>query len=584
MSSQRDRRLLLWLGGAVVVLQGVILLAVFQPSPHSGGDNAAYIALAHALVEGKGYVELWEPGAPAHAKYPPVFSAVLAGAILLGAVTWSHLKVISVLFVSLSVLLTFAWVHGRRGPAFAATVALLIVLSDAFLSASHWVLSEPPFVAFVLLALWAADRVGPGWWKDGEDPPPADPQRATAWIAVAGAAALLAYFTRGAALPLLLTFLLWLGLRRAWKPLAAALLLFLLPAGLWWARVRRVGEDDYASEFWMVDPYRPEAGEAGIADLIARMGANLQGYVGVYFPEGLVGARGWLPALLGIALALAALLGWIRRVRRGPGLAELFLPFYSGLILLWPEVWSGDRFALPLYPLLLFYGGETVVDSARAVGRRVSGRGGRMLPYAAGAGAALLFAVPALGGWMERVETTSLCRAQVERAGVWSCHPPPVHEFAAAARWSGAHLPDGAVVVSRKPRIFYLLSGTPSRMFPMSANPDLLFAELEASGASYVLLDWVDGVGFRYLQPAVGARVEAFCHLAAWGGREEAQTNLLGVLDAEERPRPGAARREGDSVLLDSCPDHFVRADPGRTLEDDGRIPLLSGYLLGRDP
>ena len=48
-------------------------------------------------------------------------------------------------------------------------------------------------------------------------------------------------------------------------------------------------------------------------------------------------------------------MGWAMSWKVGRAVAEYFFPLYAGLILLWPEVWSGDRFALPLFPLILFY-------------------------------------------------------------------------------------------------------------------------------------------------------------------------------------------------------------------------------------
>ena len=41
---------------------------------------------------------------------------------------------------------------------------------------------------------------------------------------------------------------------------------------------------------------------------------------------------------------------------------------YSVLILVWPVVWAGDRFLLPLYPLVFFYGAVAI----RGLNRRLS--------------------------------------------------------------------------------------------------------------------------------------------------------------------------------------------------------------------
>ncbi|HZD05436.1 MAG TPA: hypothetical protein VE173_10970, partial [Longimicrobiales bacterium] len=140
------RRLLLALAAAVVAVQVALVLTTFIPAPHNGGDNAGYITLARSLLEGR-YVDLWDPTTPPHTKYPPVFPAVLAVWIAAGAATWTALKSVPALFTVLSVVLAYLWAARRRGPLFGAAVALLFGVSRAVLWSSHWILSDPTFVA-----------------------------------------------------------------------------------------------------------------------------------------------------------------------------------------------------------------------------------------------------------------------------------------------------------------------------------------------------------------------------------------------------------------------------------------------------
>ena len=72
--------------------------------------------------------------------------------------------------------------------------------------------------------------------------------------------------------------------------------------------------------------------------------------------------------------------------------------------------------------------------------------------------------------WHKSIGVTVLLLAVLRLA--WRlANPPPAlpaatpsweRKFAAAAHWAGSDLPEGAAVFSRKPRIFYLLSGRPS--------------------------------------------------------------------------------------------------------------------------
>jgi hypothetical protein len=88
--AERSARLLF--GAAVLLAQILLSLAVFNPAPHSGGDNAGYISLAHGLLTTGTYTEVFDPAGLPHTKYPPLFPVLLALWMLLGAKTWTALK------------------------------------------------------------------------------------------------------------------------------------------------------------------------------------------------------------------------------------------------------------------------------------------------------------------------------------------------------------------------------------------------------------------------------------------------------------------------------------------------------------
>lgn len=581
----RDLRLLGAVGAVVVLAAAAALAAVAMPAPHPGGDNAGYLTLAHALIQGEGYTELWDPARPPHSKYPPLYPLVLSGAMVLGAQTWSAFKLIPAVGISLAVLLTYLWASRRRGPVFGGAVALLVLLSAGWLEASRWILSEPLFLVLVLGSILAGEAALGGGTeaRPGDDggagggPNPRGRARADVHapgegpavhllLAVAGALAILAFLTRSAGLPLVLALLGALVFARRPKAAALTAAAFAVPALLWLFRARRGGEGAYADEFWLRNPYEPELGTIGIPGLVGRVWTNLRLYVGEVLPGewwGFVEAPAVLAAA-GIALVAAGTVGWVRRLRPRPGPAELFVPLYLGLVLLWPEVWSGDRFVLPLYPLVLVYAGEAILDGAARLGR--SGPG---VPAAVGAVLFLVLALPAVGGWMEKADEASFCR----RAGaedVFRCYGDGIREFREVAAWSGANLPEGAVVLNRKPRIFYALGGTPGRTFPFTRNPDALLADADALGARYLLLDHWDGISGYYLPELIRARPGAFCWIGGWGGEGGGPgTDLFGILPPGER-REGMELRE-----MQLCPPGYRAAPPEEPRTEGRRVPIL---------
>jgi 4-amino-4-deoxy-L-arabinose transferase-like glycosyltransferase len=527
-----------------------LVAGAFNPAPHTGGDNAAYLTLAYSLLQDGRYTELFDPAGLPHTKYPPVFPALLALLMALGFRTWVAFKSVAAVATVAAAAFTYLWAERRLGPSWAAGVALLLAGSSAVVYYSHWILSDPLFLALTMMSLWALDR------GDEEGAPPG-------WLVLGVVGAALAYFTRSAGLPLVVAVLAWLAIRRRWRPLAAAAAGMGLPMALWMLRARGAGQGEYVSEFWLVDPYDPSLGRVGLGGLVGRVGDNLVGYVGTHLPAGMVGSQGAVVTLLGVVLVLGALAGWALRLRARPGPAEIFLPLYAGLILLWPVVWSGDRFVLPLYPLLFLY-------AAGALHRALRARA-RVMLTAAGAGAFCVVFLPSLGSWTRAAADASQCGALVRRSGPFACYGPGVEAFVQAAGWAGANLPEGASVLTRKPRLFYVLSGVPSRTFPFSDDPAEHLRLADAVGSRYEMFDQWDGLAGRYVAGAVQRQPEAFCAIGGFG--VDGATQILGIVPAE---RGGGGGTGPADVRIAACPPSYTTATPGQAYApSSSRVPFL---------
>lgn len=556
----------------LLVISTGVVTAAFTPIPHLGGDNAGYIALAHGLLTNGTYTDVFDPLGLPHTKYPPVFPALLAFLIALGARSWVTLKLTAAVCTIAAVGLTYWWAERRLGASAAFGVSLILAMSSGMIYYSQWILSDPLFLALTMLALFALGRADGGAPAKRERVPQADGIRAVAdgrsylWLVLGVFATGLAYFTRSAGLPLVLGLLGWLALRQRWKALGAAGVALGVPMFAWWLRGRGGGVAQYSTEFWMVNPYDPASGTIGPLGLIPRALANVVLYVSTHGPAGIVGETS--PALLpiGIALTAAGVTGWVLSVRDRVGPAELFFPVYAGLILLWPTVWSGDRFALPLYPLVLVYGAVAL--------RALVPRFGAGLVRAASIAVILGLVLPATNNWLNYSRQSQGCRAIASQAGPWGCDGPRVRNYLTAATWTSVGLPADAVVLTRKPRLFYLQSGRRSRAFPFVEDPAALLQLADALGARYVLLDSWDALAMRHVGGAVTRQPGAFCHVLGFGRPGEDDAQLLGILPPQDRLPPGATREDGD-ILIDWCPEGYRSDAAPESYSPSGRIPLL---------
>jgi hypothetical protein len=459
-----------WVCGAHVFLA----LLLFDPKPFPGGDNFWYMILGESLRTGHGYRDLWLPTAPLHTHYPPLYP------LLLAVIGWFANSIIAFKTLSLActtaaVGFTYTIARRRTGDVgLAVAAALLVAAAPAIVEYSHWELSEAPFLLLVTVSVYAFVRD-----PEGHD---------LSVFALGAGAAFAAYLTRSAGVALLFAVAAGLALGKRWTRLAwfaAASAVIVLGWSLYVRSAAAGGPTTtYGQEFFFRDPYRPELGHVTLSDLGSRVVTNLNVYVLSAWPQ-TIGGRDVGP-VVGTAFAVllggVALVGLLRRVRK-PGVPELFAAAYAGLILVWPQAWSDQRFLLPLVPLAAVYLVEAI--NWAAAHRRA-------LAYSA-AGICITFALIA-----------NL------RAGPPFPYPDPFADFIEASKWVGEHTEPGAVVINRKPQILYWYGHRPGDVYPYTTDADSLMRFLDARHTRYVVVDNLYGTTARYLVPAIQRHIDRF--------------------------------------------------------------------------
>lgn len=216
-------------------------------------DSAAYIGGARSILAGSGYSDIWLDSAREPiTHYPPLLSLTLSGLGLLGLDPYRGARLLNIFLLAANTgLIGFlGWRMTRSQPA-ALLLASLFAANAQLLRIHAYVLSEPLFIFFSLLAFLAFDfslerryssNLAPDALKTGYRSLITD-----YWLLLTGFLAGLAFLTRYSGLALIATFLAAIFLfqpdwRSRFVKLAQFLAGVLPPIAAWFIRNALVAE------------------------------------------------------------------------------------------------------------------------------------------------------------------------------------------------------------------------------------------------------------------------------------------------------------------------------------------------------
>jgi hypothetical protein len=335
---------------AIGVLVGAVALAIaFIAIPNWPAgvfqDDGIYVVLGKALASGEGYRYLNLPGAPYATHYPPGYPLLLAMLWKLSPQFPQNVAVFTFAnagFLALAAFAAFRFAHDRLGLSTlgAATVGIAGTVSIPALIFGVFVLSEPMFMALVMLVLIYAERVADR----------ADWQNALI-VGLAGGALAMVRTTGMFVIP---AFVLVLLLRRRYVPAACAALacaVFIVPWHIWVAahgsEVPPVLMGKYGPyDAWMSNAVR-EHGLTFVWKVILVNVRALYGMVWVMFTGSETSPSLLRPPAAFAATAVIGIGAW-RLARRAP-VTIWFLAAYMALVIVWP--FEPTRFVWALLPL-----------------------------------------------------------------------------------------------------------------------------------------------------------------------------------------------------------------------------------------
>jgi hypothetical protein len=489
-----------WVVLGLIILGGFCIHLVFNPNLSTNGDNAHYIVLGMSLAQGSGFKEISNPEMPP-AIAPVGYPLLLAPFLALFPDRHLLLKFFSTLLFLLSLpLLLMVIREGAKSILLALGVVVLAAINPHLLDFGQMVMSEIPFLFFSLLGLFFLQRslnsAGQGMSR-----------RKQFLFGLSILFLVFSYHIRSIGAALLLALMVSLILKRRYRLVLVAGLLILCLVLPWILRSRAVAEGGgYLDQIMMRDPYKPALGKISTGDMLTRVGSNLKTYTIFVIPQALFppitsrAGRQGIYLALGLAATLVAVLGFVLQARRSIGFIELYTICFFGICIIWPQMWSGVRFLIPIVPFLIYYFLVGLRGLAGAMGSRLNPFLGKLL---------ILFVLVI----MVASCLTGLARAgQARASGQVRRYPPEWQNYFLVAEWCREHTPEGSIFLARKPSLFYLRARRPVMNYPYTADTEEMMSFMAQNQVDYVILDgfsWT-GTTARYLVPALQKHRDKF--------------------------------------------------------------------------
>lgn len=495
--NQHSKGKTLVLFGAFTLLFGLVYFLTFDPKIDLNGDNASYLILGKALAGGAGYTNIQLPEPTPHNHYPMGYPALIAATIWVAGDATLPVKLLNGLFFYGSLLLLFSIARRVLPWRLAAFITIFCLLNLHLLNFASMMMSEIPYLFFSLLTLWLAMQTDY-----------AKPVYRNLWFGLVIISLAACFYIKASGLALLAGMALYLLFHTRWTYLLSMLTGFglLISPAIW--RSMSLGGSSYLTQVLSKNPYHPEAGQLGVHDGLVRLLANALRYLAREIPSGLFNflqvtdyssAYSLLEWGLG-SLILGLVLYGIYQCRQYRALLAGYLAATFGILLLWPQVWYGVRFLMPVIPILAIYffaGLWRLPWGAVSIKLRLSPPP-HILPLLVVLGMVLLF------GYAWQPVQRLYQKAQ-------SPMVPAYRHYLAAAEWLKANAAPDAVTCSRKGSLFYLHSGQPVVKYLATTDAPTLIGDLRAKGVDYVVLG---ALGFSsttdYLLPAINQFPDKF--------------------------------------------------------------------------
>ncbi len=457
----------------------ILSILLFDPKLFTGGDNAVYVILGESIAAGKGYKNIYQPDEPPHTQYPPGFPFLLSFGILIFGSNIILLKFL-IFLTGIAGLFFMYYIVSEVFKENTKLVMLFFVSIPIFIIYNHWILSEIPFLCFSLGAIYFARK--------------SEVRNNLVYFLVATVFSVGSFFIRTAGISLVIAFAVYLIIKKRYLYLLLFCAIFLALFIPWEVRNARIPDNTgYLAQLLAKNPYQMEAGNIGLTDLIRRLWDNFVLYTFKILPQTVLPLlkSEFLQVIAGAILAILCIIGFIRRFIN-ISLIELYFIFAMGVLLIWPVVWSSDRFLLPVIPLMIIY----IFVALFWLQERIKAR-------------TLVLIFTVLVALLNVFEIIPRARVSITnnfaylKNNRYVGYPVDWRHYFETIEWINRNVPGDMVIMARKPEFVYLLSRHKSFCYPFTTDYKKVAETIR--NADYIILDgfqWT-GTTYRYLLPVI---------------------------------------------------------------------------------
>ncbi len=443
------------------------------------GDNAAYYVYGKAIADGKGMVNTQLATETKANSYPPGYPTIIA--IIINTIN-SKIVTIKIangiMYLASLIVLFFFFRQISKNIHLSFILTLIMMFNAHLLQYSTWMMSEIPFIFFSSLGLMAFSFI------DIKTNPLKDK-----WFYIMLLGIVASYHIRSQGIALFGGIFLFYLTQQNWKHLASISIGFIALIIPWYIRNSQLGASPYGSALKYKNYYDHSQGIMnGLSDWIERFTENFSRYIQTEIPSAVFGyepnydSGNWFYGLL---LLLIIGFGIYKTKKYAFAIGGYILATFA-ILMIWPPVWTGVRFMLPIVPILIFfffYGIFNIIILIINIINKDSKNIIKVISYSF-----LIFI------FIFYPKLDKLNKAAEQPLN------PLFRNYFALAKWTKNNLPKDAVITCRKPLLFHLYSDHYVSRIVKNINPDEALQKMKEDGVTHIVL-YGDGLSQKFFIP-----------------------------------------------------------------------------------